>query len=50
MKPRILAAQGTPRLWNIALVKSGKQPAKTERKKVFAAIALAEAFWYVSIR
>jgi hypothetical protein len=34
----------------MAAVKSGKQPANIERKKVFAAIALAEYFWNVSMR
>ena len=50
MKPSTLAAHGTPRLWNMAAVKSGKQPANIERRKVFAAIALAEYFWNVSMR
>lgn len=44
MNPSNEPAQLTPRLWNICLPNSGNPAAKTERRKVFAAIAEAALF------
>ena len=40
----------TPKFRNMAVANSGKQPAKTLRRNVFAATALAATVWNVSMR
>ena len=50
MKPSRLLAQGIPRRWDIGLTNRGNAPAKTDRRNVLAATALAAYFWKVSIR
>lgn len=50
INPKTLDAKAIPRLWNIGLTKRGKTAANILRRKVFAAIALAEYLANVSIR